>query len=87
MKLPQNTRSHYNCVFIKEVDSGPLFEYKREPMAKATLLNPPPPILDDYCHNDYILKASCLETYTLDLTMILTVFSGTVPHISHVSHH
>ena len=36
---------------------------------------------------NYILKASCLETYTLDLTMIPIMLPETMPQIPHISHH
>lgn len=87
-ETPQNIRSYSNCLFIKEVVSESFLGHKREPMAKGALLNPSSQILDDYCHAiDHILKASCLETYTPDLTMILTMLSEIMPHTSHASHH
>lgn len=54
---------------------------------KEALLSPPSQILDNYCQALHILKAGCLETYTGDLTMIITILSEIIPHTSHVSHH
>lgn len=81
-------RSYYNCPLIKEVVSGPFLGYVR-----ANCKRPPSEfhisrLLGDDCDAiRYILEASCLETCTWDLNLILTRLPGTMPPIPHVSHH